>query len=311
MSVFLGIDTSNYTTSVAAYDTKNNKMLSHKKLLPVEKNACGLRQSDAVFSHVKQFDEIVKEVMSEVDDEITAIGVSTSPRDAEGSYMPCFMVGKMVANSISSALKIPCYSFSHQCGHVAAALFSVNRLDLLKSEFICFHVSGGTTDVLHIKPNDEKIISASLIGTSLDLKAGQAIDRVGVMLDLNFPCGAELEKLAQKSSSEFKIKPYIKDLNCSISGLENKVKKMLDEKYAYEDIAKFTISFINEIISKTTSELKNIYPNLPIIYAGGVMSNKFIKDNIQNKYGGFFAEPCFSSDNAAGIAVLCSNAYNK
>ncbi len=305
MSVYLGIDTSNYTTSVAAYDSVSCKMISEKLLLPVKENACGLRQSDAVFLHVKQLGDVASSVLSKLGESPVAVGVSVSPCDSEGSYMPCFLVGKMLAMALSSAYNASLYHFSHQRGHIAAALYSADKLELLESEFLALHISGGTTDLLKIAPDNDKIISVECIGKSLDIKAGQAIDRVGVMLGLDFPCGAQLEELAAKSDKEFKIRPCVNGLNCNLSGLQNQAQKMLDNGECSADIAKYCLDFVGETIYKMCLCAQEKYPELPFVFAGGVMSNKKIRDNLSKKYNGYFAEPKYSSDNAAGVAILC------
>ncbi|MGN0507972.1 MAG: hypothetical protein ACI4GX_01955 [Ruminococcus sp.] len=195
MSLFLGIDTSNYTTSTAIFNSKTGEMLQQKKLLPVKHGRLGLRQSDAVFHHTVQLHSLFSELVKDIDvNQIAAIGVSTKPRPIDGSYMPCFTVGENTAKILSSALRIPLFSFSHQEGHISAALYSAKRDDLFSENFIAFHVSGGTTEAVLANGKGDSF-SAELVASSLDLHAGQAVDRVGVMLGLDFPCGAELEKL--------------------------------------------------------------------------------------------------------------------
>ena len=309
--MFLGIDTSNYTTSAAVYDEVNNKIIQRKKLLPVKEGELGLRQSDAVFAHVKQLGNITEDLFSENKFSIDAIGVSTRPRDIEGSYMPCFLVGDMVTKTLSSVLNVKRYEFSHQQGHIAAALFSSGRLDLIEKNFIAFHLSGGTTEALLVSPDDERIIRCEKVSGSADLKAGQAVDRVGGMLGLPFPAGKHLEELALLSTAKYKIKPTMKGLECCLSGIENKCRKMLDSGEKHEDIALFCLKSIEAALCGMTDALISEYGNLPLIYAGGVMSNKIIRKTIEEKYGGIFAMPEFSSDNAAGIAVLTAIASKK
>lgn len=311
MAVFLGIDTSNYTTSVAAYDSESGEMLSEKKLLHVSDNACGLRQSDAVFLHVKQLGEVANRVLSKLNNPPIAIGFSIAPRDNEGSYMPCFLVGKMLGQTLASAYKAKLYAFSHQCGHIAAALYSINRLEMLDKEFLALHISGGTTDLIKVVPDSDKIISCECIGKSLDLKAGQAIDRVGVMLGLTFPCGPLLEELAEKSEKSFKLKPCIKGLDCALSGLQNQAEKMYAQGKLPCDIAKYCIDFIGASIDGMCKNAALLYPKLPFVFAGGVMSNKKLSSMLKKNYDGLFAEPKYSSDNAAGTAVLCKTAFER
>ena len=311
MSAFLGIDTSNYTTSAALFDSEANTIIQSKKLLPVKAGELGLRQSDAVFAHVKQLGDMVQNVFDEYREEITAIGVSTRPRDIDGSYMPCFLVGEMAANCLGAALKAPVLPFAHQQGHVAAALYSAGRLDLFRERFIAFHLSGGTTEALLVEPSAERIIRCTKIGGSMDLKAGQAVDRIGVMLGLPFPAGKYLEELALKSDRKFKIKPVMKGTECCLSGIENKCRKMLENGEKSEDIALFCLKSVEAALCGMTDATLSEYGKLPLVYAGGVMSNCIIRNTIENKYGGIFAKPEFSSDNAAGIAVLAAEAYKR
>lgn len=311
MAQILGIDTSNYTTSAALFDSEANTIIQSKKLLPVKAGELGLRQSDAVFAHVKQLGDMVQNVFAEYGGKITAIGVSTRPRDIDGSYMPCFLVGEMAANCLGAALKVPVLPFAHQQGHVAAALYSAGRLDLFRERFIAFHLSGGTTEALLVEPSAERIIRCTKIGGSMDLKAGQAVDRVGVMLGLPFPAGKYLEELALKSDRKFKIKPVMKGTECCLSGIENKCRKMLENGEKPEDIALFCLKSVEAALCGMTDAMLSEYGKLPLVYAGGVMSNCIIRNTIENKYGGIFAKPEFSSDNAAGIAVLAAEAYKR
>ena len=309
--MFLGIDTSNYTTSAAIYNAEKCEIIQRKKLLPVKEGELGLRQSDAVFAHVKQLGDIVSELIGDNKYNISAVGVSTRPRDIDGSYMPCFLVGDMVTKTLSSVLGVPRYEFSHQQGHIAAALFSAGRLDLLNERFIAFHLSGGTTEALLVTPDEDRIIKCEKIAGSSDLKAGQAVDRVGVMLGLPFPAGKYLEELALMSTAKYKIKPTMKGFDCCLSGIENKCRKMLDSGEKHEDIALFCLKSVEAALCGMTDALLAEYGKLPLIYAGGVMSNKIIRKTIEDKYSGIFALPEFSSDNAAGIAVLSSVAAKK
>lgn len=301
--MFLGFDTSNYTTSVAFFDGKS--IIQKKKLLEVKKGERGLRQSDAVFQHMVNMPVLFSELANECDfNSITSVGVSTRPRNVEGSYMPCFLAGESNAVCVSAASKVAIYKTSHQIGHILAALYSVERLDLIKEPFIAFHLSGGTTEALLVTPDHEEIIRAELIAQSTDLKAGQAVDRAGVMMGLKFPCGAELDKMAQNSSREFRIKPSMDHLNCSLSGVENKAKKMLENNESYEDIAKFVVTYIAETLLEMIERITEKYGRLPIVFAGGVSSNSIIKEKIRKKYKAYFAKPEFSCDNAAGIAIF-------
>ncbi|MBO7179077.1 MAG: peptidase M22 [Clostridia bacterium] len=309
MSIFLGIDTSNYTTSVALFDSCGN-VISKKRLLPVKKGERGIRQSDAVFHHTKAYPELIKDLFSDVSVTPDAVGVSFAPTTEKGSYMPCFLVGESFAESLADVLTIPIFKFSHQQGHIAAALYSVSRLDLLQENFIAFHVSGGTTDAV-LCENEKGELKITPISSSNDLKAGQAVDRIGVKMGLQFPCGKELEKLALKSEKNFKNKIKLYDGDCSLSGLENKCLKMLENGESYEDVSKFLLTYIADTLCAMVEDIFRKYGELPLVFAGGVMSNSIIKEIITSRYSAYFAEPEFSCDNAAGIAVLAKLNFEK
>lgn len=296
--MFLGIDTSNYTTSVAVYD--GVCIQQKKKLLSVKHGERGLRQSDAVFQHTVNLPELIDQFEFE---SIQALAVSNRPRNMQGSYMPCFLVGEGVAQAVAKTNRIPLYKTSHQVGHILAALYSCQRLDFINQKFLAFHLSGGTTEALLVTPDKDEIIRAQIIAQSLDLKAGQAVDRTGVLLGMNFPCGKELDLLSCKSDKTFKIKPSMKGADCSLSGVENKVKNMIDKGEAKEDIAKFALSFIARTIDAMTENIIGEYGNLPVVFSGGVSSNSLIRNTIENKYNAYFAQPEFSLDNAAGVAL--------
>lgn len=309
MSLFLGIDTSNYTTSVALIDDEN-KVIQKKRLLPVKDGERGIRQSDAVFHHTKAYPELLEELLKDVLKPITAIGVSVTPTTEKGSYMPCFLVGESVATSLSSALKVPLFKFSHQQGHIAAALYSANKTELFNSKFIAFHVSGGTTDAVLCEA-ENNTLKITPVASSNDLKAGQAVDRIGVKMGLLFPCGKELEKLALKSEKIYKNKIKLYDGDCSLSGLENKCLKMLENGESKEDTAKFLLTYIADTLSEMVKNIFTEYGELPLVFAGGVMSNSIIREIITSRFQAFFAEPEFSCDNAAGIAVLTKLNFEK
>ncbi len=305
MPEFLGIDTSNYTTSVAVYISDENRIIQHKKLLPVKEGALGLRQSDAVFHHTKQLPEIMEHLSVSIGKtDFSAVSASARPRNTEGSYMPCFLCGEGFARAYSALQNVPLYMTSHQTGHILAALYSADRLNLVNEKFIAFHVSGGTTDCLLCEPDDENILNISEISTSLDLNAGQAVDRVGLMLGLEFPCGKELEKFAMKADRHFKVKPVLKNGCCCLSGLENKCRNMLENGESRENISAYCLDFIAETIISMTDYVIQKCGRLPLVFAGGVMSDRLIKDKIISRYdSAVFAEPEFSCDNAAGIAI--------
>ncbi len=320
--LFIGIDTSNYTTSFAVSDACGNILANLKILLPVKEGERGLRQSEAVFAHVKNLPAIAKEIREKIalagfsDSEFCAIGYSATPRDSEGSYMPCFLVGEAVAEMLSALLGVPLYKTSHQAGHIMAAASSACELngisvdEFIREEHIALHVSGGTTDLLYVKPDDEKIFDITRIGGSADANAGQIVDRTGVRLGFRFPAGPALDAAAVKFSGKLpSVRPSVKGLECNLSGLENKTEKMIKDGCSHEEVSAFTLEFISKTIETIVAGAKDIYGDLPVVFAGGVMSSAYIRERLSKI--GIFSESVYSSDNAAGVALITRYKFNK
>ncbi len=307
---YVGFDTSNYTTSVAVCTADGEIVLNAKRPLPVPQGERGLRQSDALFAHVKNLPSLCEELRAFLLGYTpVAVGVSATPRDAEGSYMPCFLAGVAAANAFAASDNLPVHRFSHQNGHIMAALYSSGNAEkLLSDPFLSFHVSGGTTELLLVCPSGNDL-DVQLIGESDDINAGQAIDRVGVAMGLDFPCGRALEALA----ASYQGKPYrhpvtVRDGKCSLSGVENIAMKILREGGSKEEVAAFVFDFILRTLTKMGQDACEQYGRMPVLFAGGVMSNYWMRESLSKSFDAYFAEPAFSADNAAGVALLCRRA---
>ena len=310
---FVGFDTSNYTTSVALCDREGRVVANLKAPLPVKDGERGLRQSDALFAHTRNLPALTDrlgEILREGDLRPAAVGVSAKPRDVEGSYMPCFLAGLAAAHSCAAACSVPIYEVSHQNGHVMAALYSADALSLLEREsFLAFHVSGGTTEVLLIDPR-EAGFSVTLVGETADINAGQAIDRVGVALGLSFPCGRELERLASLYSGRLSSRPVcVRDGRCSLSGVENLALRLWNETGDPSAVAAFVFDFIERTLIEMGEQVMARYGRMPVIFAGGVMSNRWMRKNLSSRFEAYFSEPEFSADNGAGVSLLCRSAF--
>ena len=299
MSV-IGIDTSNYTTSIAYFDGCDGVNCS--KLLPVRQGELGLRQSDAVFAHIKSLPELSGRLFCNVQEEnIRAVGVSTRPRAVEGSYMPCFMVGYSHGKMLADFLKVPLFEVSHQQGHVAASLWSAGRMDLMDKPHLAWHLSGGTTELLLVEP-DGKNVKCTRIGGTTDISAGQLIDRTGVLLGLPFPCGKHLDRLSQETVGTDLFKVKCPALEFSLSGLENKVEQY-HAGHSLEETAAYALRCVCYAIRKATENALKAYPGLEIVFSGGVASNTMIRKEM-SAVNAIFSKPEFSTDNAMGVAVL-------
>ena len=301
----IGFDTSNYTTSIAYFDGFHGENVS--QLLPVRAGELGLRQSDAVFHHTKSLPDLSDRLFSHLPErEICAVGVSTRPRAVEGSYMPCFMVGYSHAKLLSDAYGVPLFTCSHQQGHVAAALWSANRMDLMDKPHLAWHLSGGTTELLLVTPNG-KNVDCKLIGGTTDISAGQLIDRTGVMLQLPFPAGKSLDKLSESAEKSDFFRVKCKDMQFSLSGVQNKVEQYFKQGNTPADTAIFALRSVISAVMQATQQAREAYPGLEIVFSGGVASNSLLRQETK-ALNPVFAEPRYSTDNALGVAVL-TNRY--
>ena len=307
----LGLDTSNYTTSAAVFDGERGR--NQGRLLEVRPGELGLRQSDALFQHVKHLPEVVEALLGEEGlGTVQAVGASTRPRAVEGSYMPCFLAGASQGQVLSQVLGVPFYAFSHQQGHLAAAAWSAGRLDLLDRPFLAWHLSGGTTELLRVEPEEDGVaVRAEILGGTSDISAGQLIDRTGVLLGLPFPAGKALDALSGQADADLAYPVKRNDLTFSLSGMENQVKKLLEAGEKPANIARFTLDTVTDIVLRVTREAQRRYPGLPVLCSGGVASNTRLRAALGESCGALFAQPQYATDNAMGTAILTWRALRR
>lgn len=301
----IGFDTSNYTTSIAYFNGITGENCS--QLLPVKEGALGLRQSDAVFSHVKSLPELSDRLFSHINpSEIRAIGVSTRPRAVDGSYMPCFMVGYSHAKMLADILHVPLFECSHQQGHVAACLWSAGRMDLMEQPHLAWHLSGGTTELLLVEP-EKHSVRCNKIGGTTDISAGQLIDRAGQLLGLSFPAGKKLDELSIHAHNNDVFRVKCNAFDFSLSGVQNKVTQYFSQTGSAEETAGYALRCMAMAVCQATKNALKAYPGLPVVFSGGVASNSLLRQTAQI-FSPVFAEPQFSADNAMGVAVLAHRA---
>lgn len=300
---YLGFDTSNYTTSAAV--CTDNEIKSARRLLTVKQGERGLRQSDALFQHVKQLPDIVKELGTL--ENIAAVGVSTRPRTVEGSYMPVFLAGISVAETAAAVLGVPLYEFSHQDGHIMAGIHSAAAYTLLKEEFISVHLSGGTTELVKTAFNG-KGFSTEIIGGTKDISAGQVIDRTGVNLGMKFPCGAALDRLSQTADKGVRLPVSVDGGYFNFSGLETKAATIKCDK---AELAKGVFETVAKTLVAALEFCSKEYNIKKILFVGGVASNSLIRERIFSAFGEnvYFATPDMSTDNACGISILTKTVH--
>ena len=300
MSV-IGMDTSNYTTSIACFDGHDGVDCS--RLLPVKQGELGLRQSDAVFAHIKSLPELSGRLFSDVQiGKITAVGVSTRPRAVEGSYMPCFMVGYSHAKMMADLLQVPLIEVSHQQGHVAASLWSAGHLELMDEPHLAWHLSGGTTELLLVEP-EGKNVRCTKIGGTTDISAGQLIDRTGQLLQLPFPSGKHIDALSKEAVQTETFKVKCPGLEFSLSGVQNKVQQFHEKHGIPAETAAYALRCVAKAVYLATENALKMYPGCRVVFSGGVASNSMLRQ-VMLPLNPIFSEPQYSTDNAMGVAVL-------
>ena len=305
MALCVGFDTSNYTTSAAWWDGREGR--NESRILDVPQGALGLRQSDALFLHVRRLPDVVARLLTDRDDlhQATVVAASSRPRAAEDSYMPCFLAGVCEAKTLASALGAEYMEFSHQQGHLAAAAWSAGREDLLDQPFLAWHLSGGTTELLLVQPKNG-VPYAEKIGGTTDISAGQLLDRTGVLLGLPFPAGKYVDELYYRADSTSSFRVKVNELYFSLSGVENKVKSLREMGETEANIARFAVDTVVGAVYRVTNAAKKMYPGLPVLCSGGVASNSVLRSVLQDAV---FALPEYSRDNAMGIAVLARRVW--
>ncbi|NLY10485.1 MAG: O-sialoglycoprotein endopeptidase [Firmicutes bacterium] len=305
---FMGIDTSNYTTSNAVVNCKLEVVADHRKVLNVPKEQRGLRQSEALFQHVKNLPELFEQLQIDAND-LVAITASSRPRPVDNSYMPVFVPGVSFGRSLAAVLQIPFKEISHQETHIWSGLLAVDNPPI--NEFLVLQLSGGTSELLKVRKNDDLSFTICQIGSTIDLNAGQFIDRIGVLLGLDFPAGAMLEELANKASSSVSIPSYHKQGKISFAGPLTATERLIRE-HQPEDIALGVFSNIFRTIKKLLEWAMDETKISDVLFVGGVASNSIIRTNLSNSFRNhnfYFAEPKFCRDNAIGSAFYAAQKF--
>ncbi len=309
MSAVLGIDTSCYTTSAALVSVEGELLGSARRLLTVEEGQRGLQQSQGLFQHVKNLPDMIGQVMQGAP-QICAVCASVRPRPAEESYMPVFRAGESQARAAAALLRVPFYPVSHQEGHVRAAMVDAG-IDAGRP-FLALHLSGGTTEILLADQG-----RLTLLGGSLDLHAGQLVDRTGVRMGLGFPAGPALEKLAMQAAPQGLLGVSIKGTSCNLAGAENKIERWLAQgELSCEQIAAEVFDFLCRTIERMIENACEATGARQALLAGGVASSTLLRSmlNVRAKKRRLncrlhYAHPELSGDNAVGVALLGAERY--
>lgn len=319
----LGIDTSNYTTSVALTDKNQNVIEDRRRMLRVRQGERGLRQSNALFQHQENLPALLHELLPRYRHRIGAVSVSSRPRPQEGSYMPVFLAGCQTGRLLSDALDLPYWEFSHQEGHLKAASFQSGLS--WEKPFLAWHLSGGTCELLLSSPKEKKGKERSITveGGSLDISFGQLFDRLGVALGFSFPCGSRLDEIAMEALCGFSdgfqkkkaslLKPIsIRETSFNLSGMETQAMRLIkQEKADQKDLVSEVFSAAADCLFRVTETKAKQTGLTQVLFTGGVCASRFLRERMElfsskspSAWKAVFGDARYSSDNAVGISIL-------
>lgn len=319
MSLFLGIDTSAYTTSLAIVDKAGQIFYDGRLVLEVPPGKRGLRQSEALFQHIKNLPALIEEMDKEYFSQLQAICVSSTPRPVEDSYMPVFLAGVALARSLARTMDIPLYQVSHQEGHIMAGMTGHPQL-MTSDKLLAVHFSGGTSEILHVQRGCHHFFDITCSQAGKDLHAGQLVDRVGVAMGLSFPAGPALEQMANRCDEEkfVSLPASVSRRGFSFSGAETQAIRLIEQGCRSEDVAFAVLRVIANTLEKCLlQEMKN-GQGKEVLLVGGVMANDMIRQRLQARLEHpavglklYFAQPRLSTDNAVGTAMLAAQLEEK
>lgn len=312
-NIIIGIDTSCYTTSIAAISLGKKVIFNKKIILKVKDESNGLRQSEAVFQHINNLGELSEEIKNSIKNyNIKGICVSKKPRPTKDSYMPVFMVGYNFAKTSSALVGCKLYETTHQENHIEASLFTNNIRN--KDKFLSIHMSGGTTEILLVN-KDKDNYDIEIVGGTKDISFGQLIDRIGVRLGYKFPSGKYIDEDAIRCNEKIYkgLKTSVKEGYMNLSGLENQINNLISNN-SKEYIAKILLDSITRNIYKSIIYISKKYDLNEVVFAGGVSASKYIRKELKSKLYkeniyAYFTDSEYSIDNALGCAIIGLSKY--
>jgi N6-L-threonylcarbamoyladenine synthase len=301
----LGLDTSNYTTSVAVTDVDSKEILADERiLLTVRPGEKGLRQSDALYQHWNNLPVLLERVLPLYGKELAAVAASEKPRAQEGSYMPVFTAGVNAARMLAAQSGMPLYLCSHQEGHIRAAAYG-NGVDPDAGEpMLCAHLSGGTLELV-LRGADG---SVEIAGGTKDISYGQLLDRMGVDLGYPFPAGKSIDDLAAGYASEGLKNPFSRVFTqktyLNLSGLETQLKSAeFTKSLSKETVAYFAMERIAESFCAIADEALAQTGAKTLLVTGGVACSRFLRQYCKDK-NYVFGDARLCSDNAVGVSLF-------
>ena len=309
----LAIETSCDDTSIAIMS--NNAVLSNiVSSQQIHELFGGVVPELASREHDKLIVPVLREALNKSKISLNQIDVIAYTRGP--GLLGSLLVGSSFAKSLSLSLNIPLVEINHMHAHILS-IFIEDNVDKPEFPFIALTVSGGHTQLVLV----ESPIKFTEIGTTLDDAAGEAFDKSGKILGLDYPAGPTIDKISKQGDPNRFVftKPKVKDLNFSFSGLKTNFKNFINSKS--EDFIKNNINHlcaslqhtIVEILIEKVLNAQKIHVINDFVVCGGVSANSYLRQKLldlkdSHDIKSYLPNVCYSTDNAAMIGV---NAYYK
>lgn len=324
--IILGIETSCDETALCLLEFKDNTYrilgnIIHSQIND-HKEFGGVVPMIAKREHIKNLPIIYRRIIEESrisESQIDRIAVTNGP-----GLEPALWTGILFAKELGSRLQIPVYPINHMEGHIVSSMFSISKshddykkLREIIMPSVALLISGGHTELVKVK----EIGSYEILGSTVDDAVGEAFDKVARMLNLPYPGGPEISKLAEiarVNNIENKVKlprPMIhsKDYKFSFSGLKTAVLYTLREigeptNEQKQDISREFENAVTDVLIQKTKKLIENENIQSLIVGGGVIANKYIRESLE-KLAESFNLPIYlpvsglTGDNALMIAL--------
>tara|TARA_B100001248_G_scaffold136712_1_gene102643 strand:+ start:1434 stop:2441 length:1008 start_codon:yes stop_codon:yes gene_type:complete len=307
----LGIETSCDETSAAVIS--DNKILSNIIAnQEVHQKYGGVVPELASRAHQKNIIPVVERALNEANidkKKLDAVAFTRGP-----GLLGSLLVGSSFAKSMSLSLDIPLIEVNHMQAHLLANFIENNNGNKPAFPFLGVNISGGHTQIILCK----NYFEMEIIGETLDDSIGEAFDKCGKLLGLNYPAGSKIDRLAKNGEKKkFKfIIPKVSELDFSFSGLKTNFKRFIEnnisknKNFIEKEIENICAS-IQETIAKILLEkiIKgiNITNTKTIVFGGGVSANSRIRESCKKELKNcklFFPKIEYTTDNAAMIALV-------
>jgi len=281
----LGIESTAHTFGIGIVD-ENYNILEDRRVAYKPKE--GIVPMEAAEFHIKNIDKLTKGIdFSEID----LIGVTNGP-----GLPPCLRVGIEFSKKLSEKLKKPLIGVNHCQAHI-----EIGKILCCTKNPIVLYVSGGNTQVIYYNQGYK------ILGETQDIGLGNALDKLGRVVGLEFPAGPKIEKLAKKG--KFIILPYsVKGMDLNFSGILSEAIRKINKGINVEDILfsfqEICFSMLAEVCERAmaATEINEL------LVVGGVAQNKRLQEILRimciERGAKFYAVPKeYSSDNGVMIAM--------